>query len=287
MLNYFSKSKKEGIFVYKLIASDLDGTLLATDRTLSERNKAAIKKFKDLGVIFSVSSGRALYEIPPFVLENPDIRYIAYSNGSAVFDKEISRDIISFRISNEYACRVLDVLSKYSVLISAHVGGHAYFDKNRTSIEEFRHYKVNDYYREVLLNETEMTDDMEGVIRRAPGMESFVLFFSDDREMETCRKELSALPGISITSSVAHNIEICSDKAQKGNALTALADFLGIKTDEIIAVGDNTNDTSMFRGVGLALCTAGATPDAKALADEVICENDEHVAEYILNRYFN
>ena len=273
--------------MYKLIASDLDGTLLATDRTLSERNKAAIKKFKDLGVIFSVSSGRALYEIPPFVLENPDIRYIAYSNGSAVFDKEISRDIISFRISNEYACRVLDVLSKYSVLISAHVGGHAYFDKNRTSIEEFRHYKVNDYYREVLLNETEMTDDMEGVIRRAPGMESFVLFFSDDREMETCRKELSALPGISITSSVAHNIEICSDKAQKGNALTALADFLGIKTDEIIAVGDNTNDTSMFRGVGLALCTAGATPDAKALADEVICENDEHVAEYILNRYFN
>ena len=70
---------------YKLIASDLDGTLLKNDMTVSPENEAALAEFNKLGIDFVATSGRTFYEIPECVRENPSIRYVTYSNGTAVF----------------------------------------------------------------------------------------------------------------------------------------------------------------------------------------------------------
>ena len=112
MIDYSSKNKTEVYMAnYKLIASDLDGTLLKQDMTVSPENAAAIQKITDGGTIFVASSGRTLYEIPKCVRDNPNIRYMTYSNGTAVFDKLKGVDIISNRISKECASKVFDILS--------------------------------------------------------------------------------------------------------------------------------------------------------------------------------
>ena len=93
---------------YKIIASDLDGTLLRGDMTVSEKNLSAMNELCEMGITLALTSGRTLYEIPEEVRENKNIRYITYSNGTAVYDKELGRDIISNRISKESVNAVFD-----------------------------------------------------------------------------------------------------------------------------------------------------------------------------------
>ena len=73
---------------YKLIASDLDGTLLSDNAEVSRENFDAIKKITERGVVFAPVTGRAMYEMPADVVNCPDIRYIVSSNGAVIYDKE-------------------------------------------------------------------------------------------------------------------------------------------------------------------------------------------------------
>ncbi len=269
---------------YKLISSDLDGTLLRGDMTVSDEDKAAMKELSDRGIIFAVNSGRTLYRIPDEVRENPSIRYIAYSNGAAVYDKELSRDIISNRVPSESVKNVFDIISEYEVMISVHVDGRAYLDERMQNEVSFSHYRVNDYYKILLLN-ANAVDGLREFCINSDGVESIIMFFHSDGALEECRARLEAIGGLTVTSSVEHNLEICSDKAGKGEALAALADILGISGEDIISVGDNMNDTSMFSVSGLALCVSSGSNEAKEFADEVICTNEENPIDYILSSY--
>lgn len=266
---------------YKLIVSDLDGTLLHNDMSLSEENKRAIQRFNELGITFVASSGRTLYEIPESIRKNPNIRYISYSNGTAIFDKHVGRDIYSKRISNDITKKVMDILAKYEVYLSVHYDGYSHIDKDRTTPELLRYYQINDYYSTLLLKSVPVAD-FNNAVKEIKEIEAFVIFFHDDKELLECKELLNKIDGLTVTSSIGHNIELCSGEAGKGAALAALADMLNIKREETISIGDNMNDTSMFKVSGLSLCTSNGNEKAKLLADKVICSNEENTAEYVL-----
>ena len=266
---------------YRLIASDLDGTLLKKDMTVSAENAAAIEEFDKRDIIFVPTSGRTLYEIPSDVLNLPTVRYITYSNGTAIYDKVEKRDIFENRISKNTSLEVFDVILDYDIMFSLHVDGYAYFEKSKTDDYNFADYQVNGYYKSIL-RKSIMVDSIADFGKKANGIEAFVLFFKDDGELEECRKRLLQIDGITVTSSIEHNIELCSALAGKGTALKALIDILGFTKDGVIAIGDNMNDTSMFDVAELSLCTANGSEEAKVLADKVICSNEEHVADYVL-----
>ena len=113
---------------YQLIVSDLDGTLLDNDMQLGDKNAKAISEFNKMGINFVASSGRTFYEIPTDIRENPCIRYLIYSTGTAIYDKEKGRDIVSNRISKETANEVFDIMADYDLLYSLHLNGHANID---------------------------------------------------------------------------------------------------------------------------------------------------------------
>jgi Cof subfamily protein (haloacid dehalogenase superfamily) len=271
---------------YKIMASDLDGTLLKNDMTLSRENQAAIKLFSDMGGTFVVTSGRTYYEIPECVRENPDIRYITYSNGTAVYDKERGCDIISNRIPNETVNRVLDILADYSVYFSVYYNGISYIDAERLSDGIFEQHQVNSYYKELLLKSDRVTDYI-GFCREAEALEAVVIFFSDDEDLEECKSRLKCCTGITVTSSIGHNLELCSEKAGKGETLTKLAEMLGVSKEEIIAIGDNSNDMTLLRAAGLAVAVENANEELKGVADVVCGTNEEHAAAYVVNKVLN
>ena len=269
----------------KLIVSDLDATLLCSDMTLSSENEKAIEEFKRLGILFVPSSGRTLYEIPECVRENPNIRYITYSNGTAIYDKEKGCKIISHEISREDANKTLDILAEYDVLWTLHLDGRAYFDKNKATDEVFKHYNLTDYYRDVVLSGVGV-DNIENLAREAESVESFFIFFHSEEEEEEVGKRLaSEVASITVTTSIAYEFELCAGDAGKGTALSELSEMLGIPGERIIAIGDSLNDTPMFPYAALALCVSNGSCEARELADEVICSNEEHVADYVLNNY--
>jgi hydroxymethylpyrimidine pyrophosphatase-like HAD family hydrolase len=96
---------------------------------------------------------------------------------------------------------------------------------------------------------------------------------------------LLALGDVKIAASEKYNIEIYHKSAGKGRALYPLAEFLGCDISEIIAVGDSKNDVEMVEEAGLGLAMSNSMEELKAIADEIICSNEEHAAKYILENY--
>lgn len=265
---------------YKLIVSDLDGTLLNEEMETGERNDAAIRAFFERGILFVPSSGRTYYEIPESVRENPYVRYVIYSNGTVVYDKKEKKAVISNEISESVSKMIVNISKKYDIYVSAHLNGRANVP-HILEKDDAEHYQINEYYRS-LLNLGACYGDLDALEARCGTVEAFVLFFHDDGELALCEEELSRIPEILVTSSISHNLEIVSASAGKGRALTALADMLGIKKEEIISIGDSTNDVSMFEASGLSLCAAGGNEEARRSADMIICPCEAGVADHVL-----
>ena len=265
---------------FKLIASDLDGTLLCDIMDEGDKNGAAIHEIAKRGILFIPSTGRTYAEIPKSLKDNPDIRYIIYSNGSTAYDKKEKKVIINNEITKETTQRVLNICKKYEAYTCAHINGAARVP-SISGKENMEYYQINEYYQK-LLGYAKSYENIEELEAEETGAESIVLFFHDDAELEECKRELLEIDGLYVTASVAHNLEIVSANAGKGAALTAFADMLGIKKEEILTIGDSTNDVSMFEASGLSLCAKNGNEEAKRNADKVICSNTEGVVDYVL-----
>ena len=270
----------------KLIVSDLDGTILSRDMTLSPKNLSAIESFRELGILFMASTGRTLSEVPKCVRENPNIRYIAYSNGAAVYDKEAGKNIITNSVSAEDAKKMLDILSEYDVLWTLHSDGKTYYDKNRATEENFKYYNVNDYYRDVILEGGVPTDDVGAFVKGSSGVEGFFVFFHSNEERSELGERLeSEVPGVSVTSTIEYEFEICAANAGKGTALLAFSEMMGISGENTIVLGDSDNDVSMFPYAALAICVSNGSDSAKELADEIGPSCEEDLLDYVLKKH--
>jgi Cof subfamily protein (haloacid dehalogenase superfamily) len=266
---------------YRAIASDLDGTLFNKEMRVSEENLEAIEEISKLGVEFVPTTGRTLAEISADLLENPNIRYIIYSNGSGIWDKKKNEHTYAC-MSKPLASTILDILASYEVHITVRANGKTFVNA-KTQNEEMREYNRVSYYHGLVLDShAERVDDFGTFLRSLDAVEVFSVFFHSDEEYAKCREVLSEISEVSFVTTLAHNYEIFSAKSGKANAIGALAALLGATTDEIISVGDSHNDMSMIRAAGLGLATANAKEDLKRVAKGVICSNDEHIAKFIL-----
>ena len=269
--------------MYKVICSDLDGTLLDSESRLSKENSLAISELAKRGILFVPTTGRTMLELPDEIKNHKDVRYFIYSNGAGIYDVEKKADVCSRLIDKERISKILDVLSKYKLMLFCHKDRGLFMDDEAYK----KHYEFiiwRAYYElfEQVPDELRLKNFWD-FIRNCDNVEMFVCFFGKNEErIDECVKELEKIDGIQVTSSAEGNIEIINSEANKGNAVTFLSEYLGISTDEFITAGDSRNDVEMLNAAGLSLAVSGANPAAKAAADKIICSNDEHIAKYIL-----
>ncbi len=268
----------------KLIVSDLDGTLLSSDKSLTPENCEAIESISKQGIEFVVSTGRAYSVIPNSIKENPNVRYICHSNGAVIYDKALGKNIVESIMDERAKLKALEILSEYDILLCLHSEDVAYFEEKMLSDEVFRKYHVNSSYERVF-RAMPTTPDVRKLITESQKAELFIIFFANDRELTECKDRLKALEGITVTSSIEHNLEICSDKAGKGGALKILLEMLNVSAEEAIALGDSTNDLEMFDVAGLSICTANGNNEAKDKATLVGPSNNEHIAKFVLENF--
>lgn len=269
---------------YKIIASDLDGTLFNSKVEVGQRNAAAIKALKEKGIFFVPSSGRTLCEIPKELTDNPDIRFIAYSNGSSIYDKETGETLLCC-IDRQTAKAAFDILEQCEIHLTLRQGGQNYGDLQTADDESCRYLHVQTGHRGLLNTYGKLLPNFREFYRSVDNIEMISVFFHDDNDRIKCKELLEQRGDLLVASAMPHNLEICSASAGKGNALLRLGEYLGIEVDEIIAVGDSENDITAVETAGLGLAMANACTALKEVADDIVCDNDSHVVEYILNRY--
>jgi len=267
---------------YKIICSDLDGTLLNSSSELSPENLAAIEKITEMGYLFVPTTGRTLEAIPPAVRLNKNIRYIIYSNGVGIYDR-LENKRYETLVEGDAMKQMLSVLKRYDLLCVLHKDGLMYLDKD--GYKRVENYRVLPAYLKLfgyIPNEYVIGSFMD-FLDTKESMEMLVVFFSREGDDEArCRLELGKIPGLFLTSSADGNIEIINEKANKGNAIKRLSKITEIPLAEFITLGDSYNDVEMLKLAGLSFATSGAKSETKAAAKQTICSNDEHVLKYLL-----
>lgn len=267
---------------YKIISSDLDGTLLDNQMKVSGENRLAVKQYTDMGGVFVPNSGRSLGEMSSEVKNLPGVRYVICSDGADIYDKQTGEHI-SLAMTREEAAKVFDILSEYEIFVAVHYHGNSYLDADRFDRATMDYHNVNRYFREHFEATNVPKTDFAAFCREVEEVEMICAFFHDRAEMDECRARLVE-SGL-VVASASYNMEIFSTRAGKGNALLRLAEHLGVAREETIAMGDSSNDASMIEAAGLGLAMGNAGESVKAIADAVVCRNEEHVVPYLLKHY--
>lgn len=267
---------------YKLIASDLDGTLLHDVFTVSEENYRAIAEYRQMGGHLVPTSGRCFYEIPRELRECKDIRYCISSNGAVVTDTETG-ELDEVLITNELFEKVMKLTAEYETYHTVHFEGYGYMLAENDSKEISEYYNLNKYYYMHYHAKCRKLSSWDGAFSHGHGVEMVSVFFRNQAELDECAERLKTLGGLVVTSSADFNMEIIAKGASKGDGVRRLAKKLGISTDEVIGVGDSRNDMALLDGVGMPLAVSNAADVLKAKAQRVICSHTEHIVRYILD----
>ena len=280
----------------KLIASDLDGTLLNENGLVSERNAEAIKKAQDNGIVFVAATGRS-WEAASKPLQAAGITSPIISlNGAVMYDennKEL-RNITMDKAVCKYilsVCRDGDMYLEFFTNKGIFSESREYFIEVLVDIMKSANPKLTDEdirahaNRRFQMEPVKFIDNYDLIFE----MEDLVIykvlgFTLVPKNLADVREKLTGEEGITITSSGEINLEFNHPDAQKGLALQDLANRFNIEMKDVMAMGDNWNDVSMLQSAGRGIAMGNATEGIKQLADEVTKSNiDDGVAVSIEN----
>lgn len=259
----------------RLIASDLDGTLLRDDKTVDPLAKELLCRAAAEGIHFVPATGRPLASVPGEVLAIPGVRYVITSNGAAIYSFPERKRVYQQLLARESAKKLLSLPVPEEMATEVTVEGVPYTEgRYLAQPERFgatgfgvgyvkRTRKKQDPIHEFA---QEHLEELDGI--------NFIC--GDPRIREDFRRVLlTEFPELCLTSSVPHLLEISSREANKGAALSWLLKRLAILPSEAAAFGDADNDSSMLSGVSYGIAMGNATEGCKQMAWKVTATNEE------------
>lgn len=269
----------------KLAATDLDGTLIASNGEISTENFEAMEKAVKEGLYIVPTTGRSFYEMPEELRERKSYTHCICSNGAVIFDRD-GNEIWKSTFSNENTLELFSILSEYDTMIEVYTKGVPVTEKSKLTKKSYIHYRVEENYHDVLTASRKGVENLEAFLTESKeGAEMFNIFFSDADERKEAFERIGKLEYTELTTSMASNMEILQRRVNKGSSLKMLCEKLKVKKEEVMAMGDSRNDLTLLSAAGTALAVANACDDLKKVADEVICSCDESAMAFALKRY--
>lgn len=270
----------------RIIALDLDGTLLDSQKRLSAANRDALARAAAKGVLVVPTTGRFFGMMPPSVRDLPFVRYAITINGAQVYDRATGAAIVREEIPLTTALAVMELLDGYDVIYDCYRSNWGWM--TQALQDKAADYATNEHYLRMVrefrkpvpelkahLRATASEGDVQKIMlfaRNAPadGAEAPAEVLADIRRAVAVR-----FPEIKVTSSTANNLELNIASAHKGNALKRFAEHLGLTLANCMAFGDGMNDFTMVEAAGLGVAMANAEDEVKRVAKDVTLSNDE------------
>ncbi len=258
----------------RMIGLDLDGTLLNTQKELTENTRRVLTESIDSGILVLVATGRPFTGIPEELRTFPGIHYALTSNGARVLDTDHNKLLIEHLLPMESAKKALRIFEKYDTLSEIYFDGQGYADAAKLDEVGKYHHDPN-MWNYVRTTRIPVPDIWDVIAKENRNMDKVQALFADMDEREQAWKELSELKELELVGSLSYNIEINATGVNKGTALVALGEMLGIPREAIMACGDGDNDVHLLREVGFGVAMANAQPQVKDAADYITSSNDE------------
>lgn len=262
---------------YKLMAVDIDGTLLNDSGELTENTKNAIRQWVDKGLIFTVASGRPIQGIEGLNKTlNLDVPFITY-NGAMVVMGKSKQVLYEQKLSRIDAEEIIKLGEKYNVTIMIWKDNELYVP---TLNERVNKYKIISGVEPIIINNMEQLIE-NGVTK--------ILWYDEVEKIEQYKNEIGRYlsDNVNFHPSRPYFMEFVDKNASKAIAMERLGQYYGIKQSEMIAVGDGFNDLSMIEYAGLGVAMANSPDEVKERADYITLSNEEDGVAHVIREFID
>jgi len=265
----------------KLIASDLDGTLMAPDHmTVTERTKKALYDAHEKGIKIAIATGRTLHFTDSVTAQIPFADYVVSSNGAAVYDRNADEYVYSTLVPNKVALEAVDFLNRLPVHYHIYLDGRIYIQNSALAYaadtglpEDF----LKDFISRVTL-----CDSLADVIADK-GVEVIDVFSMGENENTIV--DFFKKRNLVMTSAVRGELAATAVGADKGTALNGLCGVLGITADEVMTFGDAENDCPMLEFAGLSFAMENGNDICKSAAKAIAPSNAVDGVAQMIEKY--
>ena len=289
--------------MYKLVAIDLDGTMLNQYGIITEKTKKAISKAQEKGVEVMIASGRAITSVKRFSKEINSNKYFISGNGAITYDIKNNKILYENILSKTKALKIIKFREENSIYYNVYTENGIiaknlsyntlyYYKDNLTKPDENRTHiniveNVYDYFeqREEKILKIMICDEHKTVFN------SIVRKLKELSEIEVL--EVSHMSRKIIkqgTDEIALEYfytEVSAKDVDKWNALEEIIGLMNISKEEVVTIGDNANDLKMITNAGLGVAMGESAPYVKQSADIIAPTNDEDGVAIILNKIFD
>ena len=267
----------------KLVASDLDGTLLNKNKEITPRLFDALKKLDELGIYFVPSTGRPFGTVPKAIKELPFLKYVITSNGAAIYDAAEQKNIIENFLTPEAVDAVIKIAKELPVITEYFIEGKAYIAKD--IYDDLAPFNLTESHVTYIKNSRTPVEDFWNEMKRNNTvLENINLVFADMELRKETWDRLKALGLASVTAATTKNIEITSLFATKAKALEKLCEVLGFTRENVLAMGDGDNDMPMIEFAGIGVAMANGEEHIKQAADIIADDCNDFGAAKILEQ---
>lgn len=251
--------------MYRLLAIDLDGTLLTPQKIITPRTVQLLCQASEGGVAVVIATGQTHAVLRHTCVELPLTAPQIIENGALVVDIQHGTILHEQFLPTEYIMPTLDILQKLGFYRAYHLYERVYVDRDTP--------RARNWYRPPVPPVVEVED----VASLYPQPCIKIVGIGEAETLREKRQELERLFAgqLYVTQSSFDLVEFLHPAVSKVNALKMIAADLGIAPEEIVAIGDNHNDIGMIRLAGLGVAMGNAHAEVKAAADYVTLSNAE------------
>lgn len=268
--------------VYQLIALDMDGTLLNSQFKITKGCQEAIKEASDLHKIVTISTGRSLTEMRPYLDDLKDVRYLILESGAVVYDLKEAKILYqkTFQPSDIY--KIHQAYLKQDMMIHIFMNGYSYATKEH--MYQMDKYQMGKYQETFVHNNSGIENVDEFLKTHLYEIEKVNLYHQSPQLRE---ESITFLKDLDVTKACVEvsSLELSPKGVHKGVGLVHLCEKLQIPINQTIAVGDSHNDKDIMEIAGLAVAMNNAIEDIKAIADEVVADCDHDGVKEAIEKY--